>query len=105
MSGGSLDHLVGEREQLGRDVEAERLGGNDTDDQLVLGWHLDGQVAWLRAFEDARHVVRAGAAIGSAVARAVAHQAASHDKLANGPPASVKPRATCVQRALIWRHP
>src|SRR5215467_3101995 len=79
----SFDHLVGEREQLGRNVEAERLGGNDTDDQLVLGWHLDGQVAWLRALEDARHVVRAGAAIGSAVARAVAHQAADHDKLAN----------------------
>ena len=45
----SLDHLVGEREQPGRDVEAERLRGHDINDQLVLAWHLDGQVAWLRA--------------------------------------------------------
>src|SRR5262245_9616769 len=50
--------------------------------QLILGCYLDRQVAWLCALEDARHVVRAGAAIGSAVASAVAHQAAGHDKLA-----------------------
>src|SRR5262249_59377980 len=46
----------------------------------LLGIHR--QVAWLRPLEDARHVVRASAAIGIAVARAVAHQAAGHDKLA-----------------------
>ncbi len=27
-----FDHLVGEREELGGDVEAERLGGHDIDD-------------------------------------------------------------------------
>jgi YARHG domain len=42
----------------------ERLGGHDTDDQLVLGWHLDRQVARLCAPENGHHVMRAGAAIG-----------------------------------------
>src|SRR5262249_38453460 len=79
----SLDHLVGEREQLIWNFEAERLGRHDTDDQLVLGWHLDRQVAWLCAPENGRHVMRAGAAIGIGVACTVAHQTADQDKLAN----------------------
>src|SRR5215471_6838343 len=79
----SLDHLVGEREQLCRHVEAERLGGHDTEHQLVLGWQLDRQVAWLRAPENGCRVMRAGAAIRIGVACAVAHQTASQDKLAN----------------------
>src|SRR5262249_52798466 len=70
-------------EQRGRHVEAERLGGHDTDDELILGWHLNRQVAWLRTLKNARHVLRAGAAIGIGVACAVAHQAAGQDKLAN----------------------
>jgi len=41
----SFDYLVGEREQLCRHVEAERLGGHDTEHQLVLGWQLDRQAA------------------------------------------------------------
>ena len=40
-----FDHLVGEREQLCRHVEAERIGGHDTEHQLVLGWQLDRQAA------------------------------------------------------------
>jgi hypothetical protein len=32
-----FDHLVGEREQLRRNVEAERLGGLKIDRQLELG--------------------------------------------------------------------
>src|SRR5262245_54147781 len=79
----SLDHLVGEREQLIWNFEAERLGGDDTDDQLVLGRLFDRQVARLCAPENGRHVMRAGAAIGIGVACAVAHQTAGQDKLAN----------------------
>src|SRR5262249_93941 len=60
----SLDHLVGEGEQLVGNLEAERLGSHDTDDQLVLGRLFDRQVAWLCASENGRHVMRPGAAIG-----------------------------------------
>jgi hypothetical protein len=38
----SFGHLVGEREQLCLHVEAERLGGHDTEHQLVLGWQSTG---------------------------------------------------------------
>src|SRR5262245_40964495 len=71
-----FDHLVGEREYLCRHVEAERVGGHDTEDQFVLGWRLNWQVAWLCAPENGRHVMRAGTAIGMGVACAVAHQTA-----------------------------
>ena len=32
-----LDHLVGEREHAGRQIEAERLGGVQIDHQFILG--------------------------------------------------------------------
>ena len=32
-----FDHLVGEREQLRRRVEAERLGGLEIDEEFILG--------------------------------------------------------------------
>src|SRR6516165_11554447 len=43
----SFDHLVGEREQLVRNLEAERLGGRDVDDEIELGRLLDRQVVRL----------------------------------------------------------
>ena len=42
--GGSLDHLIGEREQSRRDRELERLGGPQIDDQLELGRRLHGKI-------------------------------------------------------------
>ena len=48
-----LDHLVGTSKNCGRHDEAERLGGLQVDDQLVLGRRLHRQVGGLLAFEDA----------------------------------------------------
>src|SRR5262249_5739722 len=54
----SFDHLVGEREQLVRHVEAERLGGLHVDGQLVLRRRLYRQGGWFLALEDAIDIRR-----------------------------------------------
>src|SRR5262249_3140421 len=52
----SLDHLVGERENAGRNLEAERAGRVEIDDKLNLRELQNRQVRRLCALEDARGV-------------------------------------------------
>src|SRR4029453_5463859 len=48
-----FDHLIGSRKQFVGDGEAERLGGLEIDDQLILGRHLHGEIGRLFPLEDA----------------------------------------------------
>jgi hypothetical protein len=54
-----LDHLVSERQQRGRQFEAERFGGCAVDHQLVLGRLLERQIAGFLAPQDAIDVAGA----------------------------------------------
>src|SRR5215475_8739007 len=70
----SFDHLVGEREQIVGDVDAERLGSLEIDHELEFGYLHDGQVTWLLAFENATNI-EANLTVHVGDAGAVAHQA------------------------------
>src|SRR3984893_5062920 len=76
-----FDHLVGEREQLVRNLEPERLGGLEIDDQLELGRLQDGQVGRPRALENPAGI-DADLAILVPITDSVAHQAAGCGELA-----------------------
>src|SRR5262249_53734870 len=52
----SFDHLVGEREQIRRNLKAERFRGLEIDDQRVFRRLLHGEVGWTGAPEDAVNV-------------------------------------------------
>jgi hypothetical protein len=52
-----FDHLVCEREELCRQVEAGRPGGPEVDNKLELGRLHDRQVGGLLALEDAADIV------------------------------------------------
>src|SRR5215813_5882132 len=73
----SLDHLVGEREQPVRNLEAERLGGLEVDRQLEFGRLLDRQFSGFRTLKNFARV-DAALAISIGEVRSVAHQAAGY---------------------------
>src|SRR6516165_3059440 len=78
----SFDHLVGEREQLCRNLQAERLGGREVDHQLEFARLHHWQFRGLGTFEDFAGV-DASLAVRIDQTGSIAHQAASRGKLAN----------------------
>ena len=71
--GGSLDHLIGALLEVKRNVESERLGGREIDDQLEFGRQLNRKIAWLLAFEYARNI-DTGTAISIRDSGTITHQ-------------------------------
>jgi hypothetical protein len=53
----SLDHLVGAGEQGGWDIDADRLGGLEIENQLEFGRLLDRNVARLRTAQNLVDIV------------------------------------------------
>src|SRR4029077_6547411 len=72
----SLDHLVGEREQIVGYLDAKRLGGLHVDDQQEFCLLHDWQVSWFSAFKYLPSI-DAGLTIGVGVVDPIAHEAAS----------------------------
>ena len=70
-----FDHLVGAREQRGRDLQAERLCGLEVDHKFILGRCLNRQIRGFLALKDAIDVAcRASESVDRI--RSVGHQAA-----------------------------
>ena len=74
-----FDHLVGELLEMQGNVQTERPGGLEVDDQFKLGGLLDREVAWLSSLENFVDV-RGGASANVLDARSVGHQTASVQK-------------------------
>ena len=72
-TGSLFDHFVGADHEGQRHVDAERLGGFEVDDQLVLGRCLNWELRRCRAAQDTIYV-GAGPAIGLADVDAVGNQ-------------------------------
>src|SRR5215469_4550640 len=77
----SFNHLVRQRKQLVRHVQAERLGGLEVEHELELAGSYDRQFGRLLALQNAPNV-DAGQAICIGDARAVAHETTGRGKLA-----------------------
>src|SRR5215813_3359507 len=71
----SLDHLVGEGEQLVGNLEAERPRGLQIDHQLIFRWRLHRQIGRPLALEDAIHIAGRTPALVDEI-RSVGNQAA-----------------------------
>src|SRR5262249_29547253 len=71
----SFDHLVGEREQSVRNLEAKRLRGREIDDQLELGGLLNWKIGRLVTSENPADI-GPSLAIGRSDARSIADEAA-----------------------------
>src|SRR6266487_2590703 len=76
----SFDHLVGEREQLVWNLEAERLSGLEIDDQLELGWLHHWKIGGLRTLENPTDIDTYLAICVGKIA-SVAHQATGRGEL------------------------
>ncbi len=72
-----LDHLVGEREQIVGDIDAERFGGLEVDYKFEFGRLQNGQLAGLGTLENSRGV-NTILPVGVRDAYAVAEQTACH---------------------------
>src|ERR1700738_230452 len=77
----SVDDFVGEREERGRDGEAERLGGLEVDHQLERDRLHDGKIGSLGAFENPARI-DAGLLIGDGPVRSVTDQSTGGGELA-----------------------
>jgi hypothetical protein len=75
----SFDHLVGNREQLVRHGNTERLRGLEVDQQLELGQRLHRKVGRLLALEDAIDVASREPVLVDEI-RPIGDQAAGSDK-------------------------
>src|SRR6516165_9578744 len=75
-----LDDLVGAGEKRGWHVEAERLGGLEIDDQLVLVWRLRRKVRRLLALKNAINVASRPAELLQSII-AIRDQAAAGDEV------------------------
>src|SRR5262245_51282447 len=78
-----FDHLVGDREKIRGDIEAERFGGCEIDDEIDLACQLNRHIGGCRPFENPASV-DAGTTIGIGLARSVAHENAGLGEAAIG---------------------
>src|SRR5262245_204326 len=78
-----FDQLVGERKQIRWDIEAERFGGCEVDDEIDLACQLNRHIGGCRPFENPASV-DAGTTVGIGLARSVAHKDAGLGEAAKG---------------------
>src|SRR5262249_9340488 len=74
----SLNYLVGQREQLGRDFKTERLGWRECHDEIKLSGLLDGDVAGLCRAQDLIDIA-AGAPEKVRIVCSIGHEASRFD--------------------------
>ena len=77
----SFDHLIGDLLEMHRHVEAQRLGGLEIDDKLILRRRLHRHVGWLLALEDAVDVAGRAPVLIDPI-RPIGDQAAGGDEVA-----------------------